>query len=101
MQQAVERQPFALLQQRVAVGRRLGHLGGADHPAGTGDVFHHHRLLPQLAKLVRQYACELVCAAAGRYGHDDAHGLAREVAGVIGRCVGVHACAGGEGEQGE
>ncbi len=97
-QQAVEREALALLQQGVAVGRGLGHLGRADGAAGPGHVLHHHRLAPQRGQLVGQRARELVGAAPGRHGHDDAHRLVRK---AVGRGQGRRRVQGQGGEQGK
>ena len=43
-------------EQRVAVGRRLGHLHCGNAGAGTGSVFHQHALTKELAHLVGQDA---------------------------------------------
>ena len=37
-------------QQRVAIGRRLGHIVGADDAAGAAFVFHHHGLSQPFAQ---------------------------------------------------
>ena len=61
--------------QRVAVGRRLGHLPHGQRAAGAGAVLHHD-LLPQLlGQAGSQQPRRGVGAAAGREGHDDAQGF--------------------------
>ena len=59
-------------QQRVAVGRGLGHLGGAQRAAGAADVFDDDGLAAQrLAQRLGQVARHLVGGPAGRERHDD------------------------------
>ncbi len=94
-QDAVERQSLALLQQRVAVGRRLGHARGADGAAGAPEVLDHHRLAPALGQALGDQAGELVGAAAGGHRHHDVDRLR----GETGRLVGGG--AGGSREGGE
>ena len=62
-------------QQGVAVGDSLGNKVGANGAAGAGFVFHHHRLFPQRAQLLRQHPAINVGRAAGREGDDDLHRL--------------------------
>ncbi len=65
-------------QQRVAVGRRACHLGGADIAGGAADILHDRRLPPLAAELVGDEPRQRIGAAAGRVGHDDAHQPRRE-----------------------
>ena len=63
-------------QQRVAVGSRLGHVLRADLAAGAGLVLDHHALAQIVAQVLGVDARGGVGGAAGREGHDHAHGLA-------------------------
>ena len=69
-------------QQRVAVGRRLGHRLGADQGAGAGAVLDHHRLTQQRAELVGNLSRDAVEAAAGRLRHDEFQRPVRKVLGA-------------------
>ncbi len=100
-QDAVERESLALLQQRVAVRRCLGHPGRTDGAAGTGHVLHDHALAPECAEPVGQRAGELVRAAAGCHRNDDAHGPGGEPGRRV-RCgVRTGGMQGGGGEGGQ
>ena len=63
-----------LQHDRVAVGRGVGGLGGADHAAGAADVFDHDRLAERLLHGVLDDARGGVVGAAGRERHDHGHG---------------------------
>ena len=58
-------------QQRVAVGRGLRDLLGAEHGVGAGAIFDHDRLSPILAHFLADHAGEHVGWSAGREWHDD------------------------------
>ena len=64
-------------QQRVAVGRRLGHDIGAHVAPRPGAVLHHEGLAESLAQLGRNRARQNVGGAAGRKWHDDFDRLGR------------------------
>ena len=57
-------------QERVAVGRRLGHTLAAGHAGGGADILHHDRLPEQFAHALRLDAGADVDAAAGGEGND-------------------------------
>jgi hypothetical protein len=57
-------------EQRVAVGRGLGHQGAAHRAAGTRAILHHDLLAQPLRQLLCQDAAERVGVAAGRLRHD-------------------------------
>ena len=59
-------------QQRVAVGRRLGHEVGAEVAVGAGLVLDDHGLLERLRQRLADGAGDDVGRAARRVGHDDA-----------------------------
>ena len=60
-------------EQRVAVGRALGDVVGADDARARRPVLHHEALPQALAQVLRQDAADDVGAAAGREGDDHAH----------------------------
>ncbi|MNV22649.1 hypothetical protein D3C71_1136310 [compost metagenome] len=68
--------------QRVAVGRRLGHQIGADVAARARPVFHDHGLAERTAHLFGQHAGHGVQRAAGRVRDDEADRLGREIGGL-------------------
>ncbi|MNS48014.1 hypothetical protein D3C72_805710 [compost metagenome] len=68
--------------QRVAVGRRLGHQIGADIAARARPVLHDHGLAERTAHLFGQHAGHGVQRAAGRVRHDKADRLGREISGL-------------------
>jgi hypothetical protein len=70
-------------QQRVTIRRRLGHVFGRDLRVAARLVLGDDLLIPHLAEIERQHARGRVGGAAGRGGHDDGDGFARE-----GLCVG-------------
>ena len=55
-------------QQRVAVGRRLRDVGGADQAARAAAILDDHRLAEQFAEPRRDHAGDHVDAAAGGNG---------------------------------
>jgi hypothetical protein len=63
---------------RVAIGRCLGHGFHADVAACPGPVLDHHRLPQLLGHALAHGARHQVGGAAGRVGHDEADGFARE-----------------------
>ena len=65
-------------QQRVAVGRRLGHQLGADIAAGTGLVVDDHLLAPRLGEVLRHDAAQQV----GRSGRRERHHHADLLVGI-------------------
>lgn len=72
-------------QQRVAVRRRLRHVGSADVAAGTRPVFHDDLLFQFLAELVGEQARGGIGATPGGKRHDQRDGLFRgPVAGMGG-----------------
>ena len=81
-------------QQRVAVGRGLGHRVAADHAVAAGLVVDDEGVAELLTQALRQHAAHLVQRAAGREGDDHAHGSCR-ARPVPGRCKG----GGGRQEQ--
>ena len=60
-------------QDGVAVGRRLGHLRGADAAARTADVLDIELLAELLAQFLHHQPGEDIRRAAGRERHDHAH----------------------------
>src|SRR5882724_13492494 len=64
-------------QDRVPVGGRFGGELDAYHLAGAGAVVDDELLAERFGELLREGAGDDVCAAAGRRGHDEAHGLRR------------------------
>ena len=90
-QRAVDRRADRLavgvLQDRVAVGRRLGDRVGRDVAGGARPVLDDHRLAERLGDLGAHHAGERVDGAAGDERHEDAHrlvgvGLGERAAGV-------------------
>ena len=65
-------------QQRVTVGRGLGHEVRRNRAAGAGTVFNDDRLAPVLAHLLADDARQRVGRAAGGEGDDDAYGFGGE-----------------------
>jgi hypothetical protein len=61
-------------QERVAVGRRLGDLLGADHGVGPRPVLDDHRLLERFRK-PRRHGARHDVGRAALVGNDDAHRL--------------------------
>ena len=57
-------------QQRVTVGRRLGHRGGSDPARGACAVFDDDLLAERVGQLLRDQTAGDVDAAAGRKRHD-------------------------------
>ena len=84
-------------EQRVAVGRLLGHEVAGDVAVGAGAVLHHHRLAQRLRQRLRHGARDLVGGAAGREAHDHADRLGRE--GLRQRRRRAGAAASGRGQQ--
>jgi hypothetical protein len=70
-------------EERVAVGRGLGHEVRADVAAGAGLVVDDDLLLPQRREALAERAGHHVGGAAGREWHDDPDGLLRK--GGVGR----------------
>ena len=68
-------------QQRVAITRRFGRKGGADHAAGAGSIVDHDLLTTRARATLGEQASDDVGALSGRERHDDAHGLARPFLG--------------------
>ena len=58
-------------QNRVPVGRGTLDRLGADHRAGAGTIFNHHRRSLRASDLLRHQAREDVGTATGRIGNDD------------------------------
>src|SRR5262249_10742569 len=67
-------------EQRVAIGRRLGHEVGPDVAAGAGAVFDDDRLAPGFRQPRPQETGQDIDRAARRIGHDDAN----RMVGIIG-----------------
>ena len=63
-------------QDRVAVGRGLGGLGGGERAAGAGDVLDHDRLAESPLQRVLEDARGGVVGAAGREGDQQGDGTA-------------------------
>jgi len=59
--------------QRVAVGRALRHVIGADDAGARRAVLDHEALPEALAQMLRQDARDQVGSTAGRERHHDAH----------------------------
>ena len=62
-------------EQRVAVGRRVGHGLGRVQPAGARPVVDHHRLAPALAQALGDAADQHIEPAARRHPEHDLHAL--------------------------
>ena len=75
---------FDIISERVAVGRRLRDLVGADHRAGARAVLDHDRLLEGRLEVLPDIARIDVGRAAGPERHDDPHGPRRVVLGGAG-----------------
>ncbi|MNN52502.1 hypothetical protein D3C81_1672050 [compost metagenome] len=60
-------------QQRGAVRRLLGHIGGGDRAGRAGLVFHKHAGIPHDPELLPDHARQHVSAATGGKTHHDAH----------------------------
>ena len=65
-------------QQRMAVRRRLRHIGGTERAARARSIFHDHRLLQRVFQLRREIASQQISGRAGRERHDQIDRLARE-----------------------
>ena len=65
-------------QQVITIGRGLGHKISTNHAAGTGLVFHNHRLFPKRAEFLRQDAAINIRRATRRKGHNDLDWLGRK-----------------------
>ena len=65
-------------QQRIAVGRGLGDLVGADRAAGAADILDHHALAEPFAQALGEQPRQHVGGGAGRERHHDADGAGRE-----------------------
>ena len=72
-------------QQRVAVGRRLGHGVGADDAAGAGAIVDDYRLAEHFRELRRDRARDDVGDAARRRRHDHADRFGRVILRHCGR----------------
>jgi hypothetical protein len=72
-----DRLAVGVLQDGVAVGRRLGDRVGRDIAAGARAVLHDHRLTEHLGHFRADHARHRVDGAAGHEGDDDADRLAR------------------------
>ena len=87
-------------QQRVAIGRRLGHHVHADIAARAGAVFNHHRLPPFLRQLLTNDPRQRIRCTARRLRNDNAHRFGWEGLGVgIGLKCGrteCHQCGAGD-----
>jgi hypothetical protein len=66
-------------QERVAVGRRLGHALAAGHAGRRADILHDDGLAEQLAHSLRLDACAHVDAAAGRKWNHQGHRSGRPI----------------------
>jgi hypothetical protein len=64
-------------QDRVPVGRRVCHRGGADRAGGAGQILHVERIATSLRQLLCDDACECVTGIAGRIGQDKFHRMGR------------------------
>jgi hypothetical protein len=64
-------------EQRQSVGICDGDTAGADGAAGSGAIFHDHRLPKRRRKLGRDNARHHIAGAAGRIGHDQVDRAAR------------------------
>ena len=82
-----DRLPVGVLQDGVAVGRRLRDRVGRDIAAGARAVLHDYRLAERLGELGAHHAGQRVDCAAGDERHDDTHRLARVALGEPGSGV--------------
>ncbi len=101
VQRRAERDGRGVVEQRMAVGRRLADQRAADVAVGAGLVVHHHRLAHLLRQLLRQQARHHVGGAAGREGHNHGDGLGRIGLRQRAGCGQCRQCAaGGQGQAG-
>ena len=76
------------IDQRIAVGLRLGSGFHSDNGVGAGAVLHDALLAPELAHLLGENARLQIHAGACRLRHDDANGTVGVIVGRLGQGAG-------------
>ena len=62
-------------QQRIAVRLGARYELGADDAASTRAIVDHHLLIESFSQFLSDQACNDICPATGRLGHDQAYGF--------------------------